>query len=98
MSAAPDAHPGPHHCHAKECPTEVPQEMFMCAPHWSMVPAALRDSLKATVPSGQDVDDNPSPEYLAFAEAAIAEVAHKEARQRGRKPRTPGKPVQLPLF
>ena len=98
MSSDADTSTTPHRCHAQECPTEVPPEMLMCPPHWSMVPAALRDSLKATVPSRQDVDDNPSAEYLAFAKAAIAEVAHKEARQRGRKPRTPKKPVQLALF
>jgi hypothetical protein len=88
----------PHRCHAQECPTEVPPEMFMCPPHWSMIPASLRGSLKATVPSGQDIADNPPPEYLAFAKAAIADVAHKEARQRGRTARSPKKPVQLALF
>jgi hypothetical protein len=88
----------PHRCRAQGCPTEVAPETFMCPPHWSMVPASLRDSLKAPVPSGQDIDDNPSAEYLAFAKAAIADVAHKEARQRGRTVRTPNKPVQLALF
>lgn len=87
-----------HRCNAQDCPTEVPAEMFMCPPHWSMVPAALRDSLKATVSSGQAIDDNPAADHLAFAKAAIAEVAHKEARHRGRTTRTSKKPVQLALF
>ena len=47
---------------------------------------------------GQGIDDTPPAEYLAFAKAAIAEVAHKEARQRGRKPRASKKPVKLALF
>lgn len=98
MPPDPKAHPAPSRCRAQECPTEVTPEMFMCPPHWSMVPAALRDSLKATAPSGQHLDEDPSPEYLAFAKAAIAEVAHKEARHRRLKPRTPKKPVQLTLF
>lgn len=95
MSADPDIHTAPHRCREQECPTEVPPEKFMCPPHWSMVPAALRDSLKQTMSSGQVVDDKPSAEYLAFARAAIAEVGHKEARS---KPRAVRKPVQLPLF
>ena len=98
MPADPDAATTVHRCHAKECPAEVPAEVFMCPEHWSMVPAALRDSLKQTMPSGQEIDDAPSAEFLAFAKAAIAEVAHKEARRRGRTPRAPKKPMQLALF
>ena len=98
MPADPDAPTTVHRCHAQDCPTEVPAEVFMCPPHWSKVPAALRDSIKQTMPSGQAIDDNPSAEFLAFATAAIAEVAHKEARQRGRPPRAAKKPVQLALF
>ena len=98
MSVDPNASTTVHRCHAQECPTEVAAEVFMCPPHFAMVPASLRDSLKQTMPSGQEIDDNPSAEFLAFATAAIAEVAHKEARQRGRPPRAPKKPVQLALF
>lgn len=98
MPADPDATTTVHRCHAQHCPTEVPAEVFMCKPHWTMVPAGLRDSLKQTIPSGQDIDDNPPAEFLAFATAAIAEVAHREARRGGRAPRAPKKPVQLALF
>jgi hypothetical protein len=98
MPADPDAATAVRRCRARDCPAEVPAEVFMCPQHWSKVPAALRDSLKQTMPSGQEIDDHPSAEFLAFAKAAIAEVAHKEARQRGRTPRTPKKPVQLALF
>lgn len=73
MSSDADTSTTPHRCHAQDCPTEVPPEMFMCPPHWSMVPAALRDSLNKTMAFGQGIDDTPPAEYLAFAKAAIAE-------------------------
>lgn len=98
MPAYPDAASTVHPCRAQDCPAELPTEVFMCPQHWSKVPAALRDSLKQTMQSGQEIDDNPSAEFLTFAKAAIAEVAHKEARQRCRTPRAPMKPVQLALF
>jgi hypothetical protein len=98
MSSNAATSPAPHRCHAQHCPTEVPPQLFMCRKHWSMVPLALRASIKQTFRPGHEVDKNPSAEYLAFATAAIAEVAHKEARRRGRTPRPPKKPVQLALF
>lgn len=87
-----------HTCHAERCPVTVPAEMFMCTPHWSMVPPPLREAIKATYRPGQEIDKAPSQEYLAVARAAIAEVAHKEARSGRRAPRPPGKAVQLALF
>lgn len=70
----------------------------MCPDHWSLVPPALRESIELTRRPGQDVDQPPSEQYLAFAAAAIAAVAHKESRRRRPGRRTPSKPVQLTLF
>lgn len=55
----------------------------------------LRESIKSTYRPGQELDKQPSEQYLAFA---AAEVAHKEERQRQRGRRAPSKPVQLALF
>lgn len=70
----------------------------MCAVHWPQVPPALRESINATYRPGQEVDKQPSNEYLAFAAAAIDAIAHKESRQQRTARRAPGKPVQLALF
>lgn len=91
----------PHICQAQRCPVEVLPAMFMCQPHWFMVPPSLRDALKSSYRSGQESDKQPSAEYLAIAQAAIDAVAHKESRAAASKPATPRpprKPVQLALF
>lgn len=54
----------------------------MCPQHWSLVAPALRDSIRATYRPGQEVDKEPSEQYLALAAVAIADVAHKESRRR----------------
>lgn len=69
MSSNPASSPAPHRCHAQHCPTELPPQLFMCRKHWSMVPPALRASIKQTFRPGQALDKNPSAEYLAFATA-----------------------------
>jgi hypothetical protein len=89
------AHDGPHGCHAEGCGTDVPAALFMCGVHWSMVPAALRQAIEASYCPGQEADKDPSAEYLTVATAAVAAVAHKEARAGARRRRAP---VQLALF
>lgn len=91
------AQPREHTCLIKRCPVDVAPPELMCEEHAAMVPAALRASLTATYRSGQEVG-GASAEHLAYVAAAVAEVAHKQSRQQGRKPRAPGKPVQLALF
>jgi hypothetical protein len=61
----------PHTCHAQRCDVEVEPAMFMCQPHWFMVPPALREGIKGSYRPGQEVDKKPSSEYLALAHAAI---------------------------
>ncbi|GAB7145486.1 hypothetical protein LRC484719_40880 [Mycobacterium riyadhense] len=97
LPATPTEAP-PHLCHARGCDTEIEPRLFMCPAHWAQVPPVLRESIKSTYRPGQELDKQPSEQYLAFAAAAIAEVAHKEERQRQRGRRAPSKPVQLALF
>lgn len=94
------AEASPHSCQARGCDTEIEPRLFMCLVHWAQVPPVLRDSIKSTYRPGQELalDKQPSEQYLKFAAAAIAEVAHKEDRQRRRGRRGPSKPVQLALF
>jgi hypothetical protein len=88
-------------CQAEKCPTAIGPGDVMCRSHWTMVPPSLRDSIIATrIPGGE-----PSKEHLAYLRAAVADVAHKEKRQRKTPASAPGKPVakrgepvQLPLF
>lgn len=54
--------------------------------------------MEAAYLNGHESGTHPSTEYLAYASAAIAEVAHKEARRGGRNVGGPGKPAQLALF
>jgi hypothetical protein len=88
----------PHPCHAQKCDVEVEPAMFMCRPHWFMVPPPLREAIKGSYRPGQEVDEQASGEYLALAHAAIDAVAHKESRGAPRTARPPRKPVQLALF
>jgi hypothetical protein len=68
----------------------------MCPLHWSMVPPALRQAIKATYRPGREIDKTPSAESLSVATAAIAAVAHKQTRTAPRTRRTVA--VQLALF
>jgi hypothetical protein len=98
MTAALPTGKMPHTCHAQGCDVEVEPAMFMCQPHWFMVPPPLREGIKGSYRPGQEVDKKPSSEYLAIAHAAIEAVAHKESRGAPRKKPAPPKPVQLALF
>ncbi|WP_197502693.1 MULTISPECIES: hypothetical protein [unclassified Mycobacterium] len=99
MKSTPSAPPAvPHVCHARGCTTEIEPRLFMCPDHWKQVPPALRESINSTYRPGQEVDKQPSSQYLALASAAIDAVAHKESRQRRLGPRASSKPVQLALF
>lgn len=68
----------PHLCHAEGCTRPVPPKMFMCKPHWFALPKETRDAVWATYRPGQEVDKDPSDEYLAVAIEAINWLAHKE--------------------
>lgn len=52
----------------------------MCLRHWRMVPVELQRAVWATYRPGQEVNKQPSREYLEAARAAINAVAAKEAQ------------------
>jgi len=52
--------------------------MFMCRPHWRMVPEHLRRAIWATYRPGQERDKSPSWEYLEAALEACNAVAELE--------------------
>lgn len=69
-----------HKCHAPGCDIEVPPARLMCLFHWRLVPRVLRDAVWQHYRRGQEVDKQPSAEYLAAAQAAIDAVAVREGR------------------
>lgn len=50
----------------------------MCYRHWTMVPADLRRLIWRHYRNGQEVDKNPSAEYLEVARKAQDSVLKKE--------------------
>jgi hypothetical protein len=67
-----------HRCHARDCKTEVEPKMFMCRRHWWMLPQRMRQEIWNTYRPGQEIDKNPSEEYLTAAMAAVNHVAALE--------------------
>lgn len=69
-----------HTCHARSCVVAVPPRLLMCLTHWRMVPKPLQQRVWAEYRPGQEVDKNPSREYLAAAQRAIDHVAKREGK------------------
>lgn len=69
-----------HQCHAVGCSTPVEPRFFMCSRHWRMVPPEYQKVIWHYYRAGQEVDKQPSIEYLAVAFAGIACVAIQEGR------------------
>lgn len=69
-----------HHCHATDCTTAVPPEMFMCRLHWYKVPYHQRQMIWKTYREGQCDDMNPSRAYCLVAKEAVITVARKESK------------------
>ena len=67
-----------HLCHAQGCKTAVPPKMFMCKAHWYMLPKWMRDTLWSLYRPGQEIDKDPSLQYLQHAMACRDYVAQKE--------------------
>jgi hypothetical protein len=61
-----------HLCHARGCQVPVPPKMFMCKPHWFMLPKGTRAAVWATYRPGQEITKDPSNEYMDVTTAAIA--------------------------
>lgn len=69
-----------HICHATGCSTPVPPRMLMCLKHWRMVPRSLQDRVWATYRVGQEIDKQPSAEYLEVQKAAVDWVETAERK------------------
>lgn len=69
-----------HHCHAVGCKVSVPPKMHMCLTHWRMVPKAVQELIWKHYRLGQEIDKNPSVEYIATAFVSISCVALKEGK------------------
>jgi hypothetical protein len=72
--------PTRHTCHAEGCTAPVEPRMFMCLPHWRMVPKPLQQRIWANYVPGQETKKNPTRGYLAVANEAIRLVAEREGR------------------
>lgn len=73
-----------HRCHWPNCKVPVPPKLWGCKKHWFTLPKALRDRIWATYRPGQEIDKNPSAEYLEAARAVqdwIRERCAEDARQ-----------------
>lgn len=64
-----DAVTTPHTCHAIGCERIVKERIFMCYWHWSRLPVTLKRRIWATYREGQEIDKNPSLEWLDAAHA-----------------------------
>lgn len=70
-----------HTCHALKCSTVVPPKLFMCKEHWYVLPLTMRERLWVLYRPGQEVDKDPSVEYLEHAMACVRYVADREGIQ-----------------
>ena len=70
-----------HLCHARGCRVAVPPKLLMCLRHWRMVPKALQAEVWRTYRPGQEIDKDPSAEYMVAQRAAIDAVAAGEANR-----------------
>lgn len=59
-----------HECHWPTCKKQVPPAMWGCRRHWFMLPARIRNAIWRAYRPGQEESLDPSPAYIAAAEAA----------------------------
>lgn len=53
-----------HFCHWLGCGKEVPPRMWGCAFHWYKLPIQIRRKIWRAYHEGQEIEKNPSKEYL----------------------------------
>ena len=63
-----------HHCHAFACNRVVAPKFLMCRHHWSMVKPDIQKRVWATYRRGQEIDKEPSEDYLLAQRAAVWQV------------------------
>lgn len=70
-----------HTCHWPGCNQPVQPRFWGCYRHWRKLPAHLRERIWAYYRRGQEIDQKPSPEYIAVArEVQEWCEAHPEVR------------------
>ena len=67
-----------HTCHATNCKSVVPPEMFMCRKHWFSLPKNMRNQIWLTYRQGQCDDWNISHAYANAARDAVRYIARME--------------------
>lgn len=72
----------PHVCHARRCQRKVPPRLFMCRQHWHLVPSELQRQVWKHYRPGQEIDKNPTDDYLLVSRRAIDAVEKIEADNR----------------
>jgi len=70
-----------HLCHAEACTAVVSPKRLMCPRHWRMVPRHLQSAVWANYRPGQEIDKNPSSDYLTAHLRAVNAVAVAEGRK-----------------
>lgn len=56
-----------HTCHWPGCGKAVPPKLWGCKDHWFKLPKHLRDAIWANYRPGQEIDKQPSREYVDVA-------------------------------
>jgi hypothetical protein len=69
-----------HTCHAKGCDRAIAAKFLMCGRHWAMVPPKLQIAVYREYRPGQEIEKNPTHEYLVAMWRAIFAVAQKEGK------------------
>lgn len=71
-----------HTCHWPGCPVEVPPKLWGCRPHWYALPVGLRSAIWKAYRPGQEIDKNPSREYVAVAQMVQDWIKKHEERKK----------------
>jgi hypothetical protein len=84
-SATEDARPvtpvSAHTCHWPGCRKPVPASMWGCREHWFQLPKPLRDRIWETYRRGQEIDKDPSDDYLDAADEVQRWIAEEALGQ-----------------
>lgn len=60
-----------HLCHAHGCREAINPRLLMCLRHWKMVPPELQKAVWKHYRAGQEIDKQPSPDYLLAQRSAV---------------------------
>jgi hypothetical protein len=73
-----------HACHWPGCAKEIPPRRLMCRSHWKTLPPAIRSAVWNAYRPGQEIDRDPSREYVTAARAAQEWALDREQKLRAR--------------